>query len=51
MVTAAAPAVVQPLRFPVSKPPLTIPGAVPDIVKETFTEWVALVPVPVTVTV
>ncbi len=48
----AAPEAVQPLKLPVSKPPLTtglVPGAV--TVRLTVAVWVVLPPVPVTVMV
>jgi len=53
VVTLAVPDGVQPLRFPVSKPPFTIPPPPPgDVtVRETAVEWVALAPEPVTVSV
>ena len=42
---------VQPLRSPVSKPPLTTPAGGVVTVRATFAECVALEPVPVTVIV
>ena len=47
------PVVVQPLKLPVSKPPLVMPPPPPEdvTVTETLVLWVALPSVPVTVTV
>ena len=46
-----APAVVQPVKLPVSKPPLTTTLPVPVTVRVTEVECVADAPVPVTVRV
>src|SRR5260221_63916 len=50
---ADAPLAVHPVRVPASKPPLTIPPLPPPpvIVSAMLVVWVALVPVPVTVSV
>jgi hypothetical protein len=53
LIEVAAPPVVQPLKVPVSKPPLVMPPPPPDEVTVTLTVvlCVALPSVPVTVTV
>ena len=51
MTGVKAPLMLQPLRSPVSKPPLTTPGGAAVTVRETVVVCVALEPVPVTVIV
>jgi hypothetical protein len=51
MTGVKAPLAVQPLRFPVSKPPLTTPCGAAVTVRLTVVECVALVAVPVTMIV
>jgi hypothetical protein len=51
VIDSEAPAMLQPLNVPVSNPPLvtTVPPALLTV-SDTVVEWVALVPVPLTVT-